>query len=207
MHKKRTVKSADQRRAELLEAALALFDRKGFDATTVQDIAKTAGMAPGTVYLYFESKEHILRELHVEYHHMLLPDVQATVDAQFAALAAGRAGPRDAIGAVVDTIVGSMLEHRRATNVICRYLPRVTDVLPDEDRELVAFIAQSIQAGVDAGYMHVSDPLMTAHLLKACIYEPLTQAIVFGEPPLEPLVQQFKELFFKALALPDTAPS
>lgn len=200
MHKKRTVKSADQRRAELLEAALVLFDQKGFDATTVGDIAKTAGMAPGTVYLYFESKEHILRELHLEYHHTMQTDGQAAVDTQLTQLGEGTIDTRQAIDAVVDAIVGSMVKHRRATNVICRYMPRLADQVSGEDREMVEFIAQSTKAAVAAGYFDTSNPDMTAHLIKACIYDPVTRAIVYGDPPLKPLVAQIKEVFYRALA-------
>ncbi len=47
----------DRRRRELLLAAIDLFARKGFSSTEVQEIADAAGVAKGTVYRYFESKE------------------------------------------------------------------------------------------------------------------------------------------------------
>ena len=47
------------RREEILEAAIRLFGRKGFDATRAEDIAAAANLAKGTVYLYFKSKEAI----------------------------------------------------------------------------------------------------------------------------------------------------
>jgi AcrR family transcriptional regulator len=203
MPKTRTVKSADERRTELLDAAVHLFDRKGFEATTVHDIAKAAGVAPGTVYLYFDSKERILRELHVQYHRTLQAEVAATVDDQLARLSAGTSTTRDALDGVVEAIVSAMQAHRSATNVICRYLPRMAGEAHDEDREVVAFIADTIEVGMAAGYLHTSDPVMTAHLLKACIYEPLTHQMVYGDPPeLAPLVRQLKEFFFKVLAVP-----
>jgi AcrR family transcriptional regulator len=208
MHKKRTVKSPDQRRSELLDSAVELFDRKGFEATTVQDIAKSAGVAPGTVYLYFDSKERILRELHVEYHRTVQAEVHATVETQLGQLAAGATDTRTAIDAIVDAVVDTMHRHRSATNVICRYLPRMADAARDEDREVVEFIADTIQVGMAAGYLHTSDPQMTAHLLKACIYEPITHQMVYGDPPeLAPLVAQLKELFFKVLAVPSEVPA
>ena len=208
MHKKRTVKSPDERRTELLGAAVTLFDGKGFEATTVQDIAKVAGVAPGTVYLYFDSKERILRELHVQYHHTLQAEVAATVDEQLSRLGAGTSSTREALDAVVEAIVSAMQTHRSATNVICRYLPRMPGEAHDEDREVVSFIADTIQVGMTAGYLHTSDPVMTAHLLKACIYEPLTHHMVYGDPPeLAPLVRQLKEFFFKVLAVPSGVPA
>jgi AcrR family transcriptional regulator len=48
--------------AEILDAARSVFARKGFDSTTVDEIAETAGLAKGTVYLYFRSK----RDLYLE---------------------------------------------------------------------------------------------------------------------------------------------
>lgn len=62
------------RTAELLEAARRVFAKKGFHAATVDDIAAAAGVAKGTVYLYYRSKqevywaalEHGITELHNE---------------------------------------------------------------------------------------------------------------------------------------------
>jgi AcrR family transcriptional regulator len=48
--------------AEILEAARKIFARKGFDGATVDEIAEAAGMAKGTVYLYFQSKRDIYLE-------------------------------------------------------------------------------------------------------------------------------------------------
>ncbi len=48
--------------AEILEAARKVFGKKGFDQTTVDDIAATAGVAKGTLYLYFRSKREIYLE-------------------------------------------------------------------------------------------------------------------------------------------------
>jgi AcrR family transcriptional regulator len=45
--------------AEILEAARKVFSKNGFNETTVDDIAGAAGVAKGTVYLYFRSKREI----------------------------------------------------------------------------------------------------------------------------------------------------
>jgi AcrR family transcriptional regulator len=50
---------ADFRRAELVDAASAVFARKGFAAASVDEIAKAAGVAKGTVYLYYPSKDDL----------------------------------------------------------------------------------------------------------------------------------------------------
>ena len=51
----------DARPAELLEAALTLFVEKGFAATRSEEVAKAAGVSKGTLYLYFPSKEELLK--------------------------------------------------------------------------------------------------------------------------------------------------
>ncbi len=51
------------RRAEILSAARTVFARKGYDAGSVDGIAAAAGLAKGTLYLYFKSKEDIYRAL------------------------------------------------------------------------------------------------------------------------------------------------
>jgi AcrR family transcriptional regulator len=47
------------RRSEILSAATKTFGNKGFDATLMDEIAKAAGLAKGTLYLYFKSKDEI----------------------------------------------------------------------------------------------------------------------------------------------------
>ncbi len=44
----------------ILEAAVKVFARKGFNVATVSEVAKEAGVADGTIYLYFKSKDDIL---------------------------------------------------------------------------------------------------------------------------------------------------
>jgi AcrR family transcriptional regulator len=48
---------ASNKRQLILDAALALFDRRGFDGTTVPEIAREAGVATGTIYRYFKDKQ------------------------------------------------------------------------------------------------------------------------------------------------------
>jgi AcrR family transcriptional regulator len=49
------------RREQILRAALEVFSRRGFHGATIREIASTAGLAEGTIYLYFPSKQDVLR--------------------------------------------------------------------------------------------------------------------------------------------------
>ena len=55
------------RRGDLLAAAVRLFVKHGYGATTVADIAGAAGVAKGTFYLYFATKEDLLEALRVSF--------------------------------------------------------------------------------------------------------------------------------------------
>jgi AcrR family transcriptional regulator len=52
-----------QTRARLIQAAKVVFERDGFLEARITDIAKVAGLASGSFYHYFESKEQIFREV------------------------------------------------------------------------------------------------------------------------------------------------
>lgn len=56
----RVVKEAQERRNEILDAAERLFCTKGFDNTSTNDILNEVGIARGTLYYHFKSKEDIL---------------------------------------------------------------------------------------------------------------------------------------------------
>jgi TetR/AcrR family fatty acid metabolism transcriptional regulator len=60
---RRTVARAGDKRERILAAAVRVFARKGFHATRVSEVAKAAGVADGTIYLYFKSKDQLLVSL------------------------------------------------------------------------------------------------------------------------------------------------
>jgi AcrR family transcriptional regulator len=51
---------AEERRAQLIDVALRLFSEKGWENTTIKDLAEAGGVASGLFYHYFESKEGLL---------------------------------------------------------------------------------------------------------------------------------------------------
>jgi len=60
-------KSQAARRGRVIEAALNLGADGGYDAVQMRDVAQTAGVALGTIYRYFSSKDHLLAETLVEW--------------------------------------------------------------------------------------------------------------------------------------------
>ncbi|WP_455382689.1 TetR/AcrR family transcriptional regulator [Salinispira pacifica] len=57
--RKREEERATDRRSQIVAAAFSVFGEKGFSATRVEDICRAAGIAKGTFYLYFRTREEI----------------------------------------------------------------------------------------------------------------------------------------------------
>ena len=56
----RTPKVVEDRREQIIDAAMRVFAQKGYSNATNKDIAREAGITPGLIYYYFESKEALL---------------------------------------------------------------------------------------------------------------------------------------------------
>jgi AcrR family transcriptional regulator len=71
----RTVKKPEERRQEIVATARELFQKKDYESTTMQDIMDALGIAKGTIYHYFKSKEELLEAV-----------VEATVEEYIASM-------------------------------------------------------------------------------------------------------------------------
>ena len=203
--RRRVIKPADERRREILEAATELFRERGFETTTVQAVAAAAGMAAGTVYLYFPSKEAILTALQ--------EDFEAGLIDRFAENSEAVLQEEDATGEVVtyqevvsrliDGVVDFSLEHRAEAEVIARHLGRVS-ISPDNRLlrgPLTELLTRVIREGINQGYVDSSDAEMAAYLLNTASSTAIGHAIAFeDENALERVVRACKELYIKALA-------
>ena len=70
---------ANDKRARILDAAIKVFAERGFHSATVAEIARAAGVADGTIYLYFKGKDDLLLRLFDEKMTELLAEVKAAV--------------------------------------------------------------------------------------------------------------------------------
>ncbi|MCS7187619.1 MAG: helix-turn-helix domain-containing protein, partial [Armatimonadota bacterium] len=61
--KSRRRMTPEERQIQIIEAAAKLFAERGFDGTSIDDIAEACGVAPGLIYHYFDSKAEILKAL------------------------------------------------------------------------------------------------------------------------------------------------
>ena len=74
-----TSRKSDETRRRILEAALDLFRENGFEATTMRDIAKKAGVALGAAYYYFDSKDAIVMAFYIRAQDELRPQIEAAL--------------------------------------------------------------------------------------------------------------------------------
>ncbi len=77
---RRRTQPPEVRREQLLDAAAAVIVEKGFTSMTVADVAERAGVAKGTVYLYFDTKEHLVTGLQARYASALVDLARALND-------------------------------------------------------------------------------------------------------------------------------
>jgi AcrR family transcriptional regulator len=59
----RTPKGVEDRRDQIIDAAMRVFAQKGFTRATNKDIAREAGITPGLIYYYFENKKDLLKAI------------------------------------------------------------------------------------------------------------------------------------------------
>lgn len=201
----RVTKAPDERRREILEAATQLFRDRGYDVATVQAIAAKAGVAAGTVYLYFPSKEAILAAMQEDFETGLLDrfgEIAGTVLAE-EEVSGEIAGYREVVDRLIDGIVGYGLGRRAVCEVMARHVGR-SSIAPDDSilaSGLAELLGRVIREGVRLGYIHTSDPEMAAYLLNLAAVRSIGHAIAFeDEAMLERVVRQTKELYIKALA-------
>jgi AcrR family transcriptional regulator len=202
---RRETKSPEERRRDILDAALHLFATQGFNETSVQDIAAAAGMATGTVYLYFPSKEHVLQGLHDRFRE----DNDATVTAT-AVDAVERAGRgedidyRDTIDSILDALAAQFKDNPELVLVCTKYRPELMDPEYAPGPQHLGIVGRALAAGVELGRIHTSDPEMTAYLFDAALSYNLHMHITYGDPPdMDRLIAAAKEMFHKTLALPN----
>jgi AcrR family transcriptional regulator len=75
-------KKQENRRELILQTAHQLFDHYGFEKTTLEDIAKAAGIGKGTIYLDFANKDEILMGCITHFHQQELVQMEAFISAQ-----------------------------------------------------------------------------------------------------------------------------
>src|SRR6202161_1831814 len=145
-----------ERPGEILEAAFAEFSRSGYAATTLDQGAERAGVTKGTIYVYFEGKEHLFISMGQEVTKAPL----ATVHDMFERHEGSTA---DLLRAQFSFIYQHIVEDQRRREVVRMLIaeaPRFPDLgdryYQESWRPCLDLLKQAIQRGIDRGEIRKS---------------------------------------------------
>jgi AcrR family transcriptional regulator len=177
------VRAPATRRGDLLAAATALFVQNGYEGTTVADITEAAGVAKGTFYLYFATKEQLLDGLRVYFVEDLaarLNEVQRPTK---------KAEWRDFMHRLVQTAIDVQVEQRDLHDVVV-HGPHTSVDSPEGGSHIDPIRAELIsiiRRGVDASVFKVYEIEVATDLIydflhaagdRACHHSANTKTIV-----------------------------
>jgi TetR/AcrR family transcriptional regulator, fatty acid metabolism regulator protein len=141
-------RSRERKRGAILRAAVEVFSERGYFGARMREVAERAGVADGTLYLYFEGKEDLLVSLLEEHAHEFL--VRARRDA------AAFEAPREKLRSVVQRHLAS-LESDRA-------LARVFQIELRHSRRFLRKVAR----GQVAAYLHLLKEIIAQGTASGC---------------------------------------
>jgi TetR/AcrR family fatty acid metabolism transcriptional regulator len=162
-------RAGDDKRRQLLEAAVRVFARKGFHASRVGDIAEEAGVAHGLLYHYFESKDQVLEAVFRENWSVL--------QARVAAVEATDEPAADQLRHIAAIILRTWLHLPDVVRVVVREFGRSPELAARiaELAQPIEVIARVIERGVERGEFRSDvDSRLAATVVYGSIDELLT---------------------------------
>ncbi len=134
--KPRTTPRAEETRRKIYEAAMELFREKGFDETTMRDIAAKAGVALGGAYYYFSSKDAIVLAFYA--------DMQERSNELIPAELAGHKKLKDRLQCILDKRLELLAPNRKFCAALFRHAPDSSDPLSPFSEETGAIREASV---------------------------------------------------------------
>jgi TetR/AcrR family transcriptional regulator, cholesterol catabolism regulator len=152
-------KPRDERWAQLLQVAAEVFAEKGYDRTSLQELATRTGILKGSIYYYITTKEELLAHLIREANEKGLAQIQP--------IAEGDGNPIDRLAGMISAHIRYVCTERERTAVFIRESKRLTPQLRKEylgDEHAYRNLFQKVIAeGRQAGLIHHAvDPKLAA---------------------------------------------
>jgi AcrR family transcriptional regulator len=186
-------RKADQRRATLIEAAAKLFVEKGYEATTMDEIAAAANFAKGTLYHYFANKAELLQVLREGFEKEIMGRVRSRVESCPADDWRGR------LKAWIDAAVEGYFEMIELHDVVIYGLG-----MPFRhamaDAEISRYLGKLISDGAKAGAWQVDDERWTAVVMFYGFRGGCDEAIMGTQRP-EDVPKKLNDLFLRILGV------
>lgn len=199
----------DERRRQILEAAVRVFAQRGYATATVSDVARAARVSEGTIYNYFRSKDdlliHIPRHLAAPVFEQLHADLEA-------------ARTLDEVEAVLRRLARRMLE-RLATHLdfVKLFLSVVPHLNLRARREyartlplvVVGILEAHLRRGMAAGLYHRDlDPAIAARALPGLLLTLVIWSVAVDQPipgTFDHVAGQVVRLYLQGIARPATS--
>ena len=148
-------RAAGDKRERILDAAERVFARSGFFHARVSEIAREAGVADGTIYLYFKSKDDLLISLFESRMERVTGEMAAAVDA------AGPAHP-DRLRAFIATYFEMVARHPELAEVLTVELRQSSKFMKEYQNprfgDFLKLLGRIIADGQEAGAFHRTLP-------------------------------------------------
>jgi len=160
------------RRDAILAAAQKVFAKKGFDGATMADIAGEAGVAAGTVYLYYASKIDLFAALNARLYEVINEAMRATN------------APPDVRGgtqARIRAVFQACDAHRDLLRLVFLNPDPRTEVarrMKHQDEERLRPLVDLFRAGIEAGAIRRADPALLARIVSGLVIIALYQCLV-----------------------------
>ncbi|MEV7013456.1 TetR/AcrR family transcriptional regulator [Streptosporangium sp. NPDC051022] len=192
--------SASERRDHLVKLAAELFARKGFQATTVREIAEEAGILSGSLYHHFDSKETIVDEVLTTFLDDLVGRYRAVLE---------RGGePRAILAEMVRIGFGTLEPHRAAITVMqndwnyLRSLPGDRfDYLVKVEDEVEGMWIEQIKRGQAVGQLRADvDAKLTYRMIRDSIWVTVRWFKADGRLNTANLAEHYVTTLFDGLA-------
>ena len=188
-------RKADQRRATLIEAAGRLFVEKGYEATTMDEIAAAADFAKGTLYHYFTNKAELLQVLREGFEKEIMRRVRTRVESCAADDWRGR------LKAWIEAAVDAYFEMIELHDVVI-YGSGMPFRNAMADAEITRYLTTLISGGVKAGVWQVEDERWTAVVMFYGFRGGCDEAIM-GTQQRRDVPKKLNDLFLRILGVHD----
>lgn len=140
-------KKDDEKRKNILESATKVFASKGFYNAKIQDVATEAGVAHGTVYLYFKNKDDLLSAIFCEVLGELIEYIRSEVQKEKTA--------EDKFRRMISLQIDIIEENPDLTKLILIEFPRTGKFLSNSNIDILSkyidMIADIIDKGIKEG--------------------------------------------------------
>ena len=191
-------RSADSRRASILDATQRLISDRGAAELTVEDITSAAGIAKGTFYLYFKTKHDVLAALRDRLTAEILADHEARLEELPATDHAGR------LTNWLEQAVQGRVGRANLHDALFHEGPGSHGDGQDADSH-IAMLALLIAEGAEAGDFDVDDPDLLAALLYHAMHGAAHRVIHRPEDEVDTLVHAVQELALRAVLPSETS--